>query len=52
MRGFGKKKKRTWYSARPLKRNDYLVLILTVLFCAVSLFITYRDGSRFWNPFQ
>ncbi|MBO5503529.1 MAG: energy-coupling factor transporter transmembrane protein EcfT [Lachnospiraceae bacterium] len=52
LRGFGKKKKRTWYSARPLKRNDYLVLILTVLFCAVSLFITYRDGSRFWNPFQ
>ena len=52
LRGFGKKKKRTWYSARPLKRNDYLVLVLTVLFCAVSLFITYRDGSRFWNPFQ
>ena len=52
LRGFGKKKKRTWYSARPLKRNDYLVLILTVLFCAISLFITYRDGSRFWNPFQ
>ena len=52
LRGFGKKKKRTWYSARPLKRNDYLVLILTVLFCAVSLFITYRDGSRFWNPFR
>ena len=52
LRGFGKKKKRTWYSARPLKRNDYLVLVLTVLFCAISLFITYRDGSRFWNPFQ
>ena len=52
LRGFGKKKKRTWYSARPLKRNDYLFLILTVLFCAISLFITYRDGSRFWNPFQ
>ena len=48
LRGFGKRKKRTWYTAKPLKRNDWLVLIGTVIFVAVSLYITYEDGSRFW----
>ncbi|MDO4284509.1 MAG: energy-coupling factor transporter transmembrane component T [Eubacteriales bacterium] len=51
LRGFGKKKKRTWYSAKKLSRNDYLVLAFTVLFCAAALVITYADGSRFYNPF-
>lgn len=52
LRGFGKNKKRTWYSGRPLKRNDYLVLVFSVIFSAVALFITFRDGSRFFNPFH
>lgn len=51
LRGFGKKKKRTWYSARALTRNDYLVLIFLLLFTIVSLFITFHNGSRFYNPF-
>jgi ABC-type cobalt transport system, permease component CbiQ and related transporters len=51
LRGFGKKKKRTWYAARPLKPGDRGVLVCTLLFCAAALFVTYRDGSRFWNPF-
>lgn len=52
LRGFGKKKKRTWYSGRPLKAGDYAVLACTVLFCTAALAVTYRDGSRFWNPFR
>lgn len=51
LRGFGKYKKRTWYSAKPLKRNDYLVLIATILFAAAALIITFSNGSRFYNPF-
>lgn len=51
LRGFGKHKKRTWYSGKPLKRNDYLTLTFTIVFCAVALFITFMDGSRFYNPF-
>lgn len=51
LRGFGKYKKRTWYSAKSLKRNDYLVLIVTILFTAAALFITFSNGSRFYNPF-
>ena len=51
LRSFGRKKKRTWYMARPLKRNDYLTIIISILFMTVALIITYADGSRFYNPF-
>lgn len=51
LRGFGKNKKRTWYSAKPLKRNDYITLVVTCIFSAAALFITFADGSRFFNPF-
>lgn len=51
LRGFGKYRKRTWYSARALKRNDYIVLIVTVLFTIAALMITFHNGSRFYNPF-
>lgn len=52
LRGFGKYKKRTWYSGRKLRRNDYLVLIFTVVFCITALVITFQNGSRFYNPFH
>ena len=51
LRGFGKHKKRTWYSARPLKKNDYIVLIVNVIFTVTALVITFQNGSRFYNPF-
>lgn len=51
LRSFGKHKKRTWYMARPLKRNDYISIVVSVLFMVVALTITYIDGDRFWNPF-
>lgn len=51
LRGFGKKKKRTWYMGRKLERNDYLTLGFAVLFMAAALAVTYADGNRFWNPF-
>lgn len=52
LRGFGKYKKRTWYSAKPFQRNDYLTLIVTVVFCVVAFVVTFADGSRFYNPFR
>lgn len=51
LRGYGKHKKRTWYSAKPLKRNDYITLIVTVIFVALAFWITFQNGSRFYNPF-
>ncbi|MBR1669906.1 MAG: energy-coupling factor transporter transmembrane protein EcfT [Butyrivibrio sp.] len=51
LRGFGKKKKRTWYSKRELAPADYCTIIFIVLFFAASMVITFADGNRFYNPF-
>ncbi len=51
LRGFGKYKKRTWYSGKAFERNDYLVLAFTVVFCTAALIVTFHNGSRFYNPF-
>lgn len=51
LRGFGKHKKRTWYMGRQLKRNDYLTIVFTVIVTVAALWITFKNGSRFYNPF-
>lgn len=51
LRSFGRYRKRTWYMARKLERNDYIVITVMIAFAVVALYITYRDGSRFYNPF-
>ncbi|MBR4669188.1 MAG: energy-coupling factor transporter transmembrane protein EcfT [Butyrivibrio sp.] len=51
LRGFGKKKKRTWYSQRPLVAADKAVIVFSVAFFAITMIITYMDGNRFYNPF-
>lgn len=51
LRGFGKYKKRTWYSGKSLKRNDYFVIAFAIIFMIVGLTVTYYDGNRFYNPF-
>ncbi|MCR4901247.1 MAG: energy-coupling factor transporter transmembrane protein EcfT [Butyrivibrio sp.] len=51
LRGFGKKKKRSWYSKKPLKPADYAVLAFIVIFFAATMVITFYDGNRFYNPF-
>ncbi len=52
LRGFGKKKSRTWYSRRKLTTADFAALIFIVLFFVASMIFTYYDGSRFYNPFK
>lgn len=51
LRGFGKDKKRTWYSQRKMKRNDWLVIALAVIVFVVDMTVTFWDGSRYYNPF-
>lgn len=51
LRGFGKKRKRTWYVARKLSAADITALVLMVLFCIGALVLTFYDGNRFFNPF-
>lgn len=51
LRGYGKHKKRTWYRGRKLAKPDYITIVVTLIFMAVALILTYYDGSRFYNPF-
>lgn len=51
LRGFGKKNKRTWYSYRALNIKDYIAILLTIVIVVLCLYITFKDGSRFYNPF-
>ena len=51
LRGFGKEKKRTWYTQRSLKRNDWLAIGFAVVILAIDLTVTFWDGSRYYNPF-
>lgn len=52
LRSFGKYKKRTWYSAQPLHKMDYIILIFSFVFFIGSMLLTFYDGSRFYNPFH
>src|SRR5699024_6886600 len=52
LRGFGKHKKRSWYSAKPFRTVDYVTLIFGLVILVASLVITFYGGtSRFYNPF-
>ena len=51
LRGFGKKKKRTWYSLRKMQRNDWIVTALVLAVLVIDLVVTFWDGSRYYNPF-
>ena len=52
LRGFGKHKKRTWYSFRPLQRNDFLSLAVCTVIALISIGMTvFVNHGRFWNPF-
>ena len=50
LRGFGKKKKRTWYSYRALSSIDKAVTAFIIFFFVGSMIFTYYDGNRFWYP--
>ena len=52
LRGFGKNKKRTWYSGKKLSSKDITVIVVVLIFAAASLMITFADGSRFYNQFK
>lgn len=51
LRGFGKHKKRTWYSGRPFTRLDFRVMVAAALLFILGMWITFQDGNRFYNPF-
>ena len=52
LRGFGKNKKRTWYSSKPFSRADIMCITIGALLFAAGIWITFREGNRFYNPFN
>lgn len=51
LRGFGKNKKRSWYSGKPFNTADKVSIIISVLLFAAGIWITFRKGNRFYYPF-
>ena len=52
LRGFGKEKKRTWYSGRPFSKMDVACMLICAGLMLLSLTLTYLNGGRYFNPFQ
>ena len=52
LRGFGKKKKRSWYAYRPLERSDYLSLAFTISILIITIMIrVFINHGVYYNPF-
>ncbi len=51
LRGFGKGRKRTWYSGRNFSKMDIISIVFCVLILVLSLGLTAINGSRYFNPF-
>jgi len=51
LRGFGRLKKRTWYSTRPFIKLDYIILGFCVLCVLLSVLTLIINKGRFYNPF-
>jgi len=51
LRSFGKKKKRSWYMARPFAKRDFLAIGISALLLITAITLNILNGGRFWNPF-
>jgi energy-coupling factor transport system permease protein len=51
LRSFGKGKKRTWFIASSLQKQDITVLIVSIILFALGIWFTFKDGNRYYNPF-
>ncbi|WP_394143725.1 energy-coupling factor transporter transmembrane component T family protein [Vibrio atypicus] len=51
LRGFGRHKSRTWYSLRPLTRQDKLLLAAITLVVIAAITKRLIDQQLFWYPF-
>ena len=51
LRGFGRLKRRTWYSARSFSRGDFMIVAVSIACIALSAATLALNGGRFYNPF-
>lgn len=52
LRGFGKNKSRTWYSAKPFRMGDYAAIACCAALVIVALALNAINEGRFYNPFK
>jgi len=51
LRGFGRLKKRTWYSARAFTKWDFVIISFCILCIFLSILTLIINNGRFYNPF-
>ncbi|WP_019439887.1 energy-coupling factor transporter transmembrane component T family protein [Moritella marina] len=51
LRGFGHNKKRTWYSLKPMTKQDYAVMGLITLVVTLAIIKRVMASELFWYPF-
>ncbi len=52
LRGFGRSRKRTWYSERKLRSVDFITIAVVILIFAFTLYMRFARGVMFYFPFQ
>lgn len=52
LRGFGRDRRRTWYSARPLAVRDHLLIFLALALVITMIVLRSQAGQKFWVPWQ
>lgn len=52
LRGFGKKKKRSWYMAKRFKIGDIISIVVCALLVVIVVILNIINGGRFYNPFK
>lgn len=50
LRGFGRNKKRSWYSLKPMTKNDYIVLAVIAGVLTLGFINRYQSEQLFWYP--
>jgi energy-coupling factor transport system permease protein len=51
LRGFGKHKKRTWYSFHPIAKRDIIAIVISILIFLLMIAFMFVNQGRFYNPF-
>ena len=52
LRGFGRNKKRSWYSLKPMTKNDVIALVIIALVLGLGILHRYQSATLFWYPFH
>ena len=52
LRGFGKEKRRTWFTPMKLGKADFTAITVSVVIFAITVFMSvFINHGRFYNPF-